>query len=127
MNHYSLMAQKVKTLPTMQETQVQSLHWDWEIPWLEEPGGLQSMGLQRVGHDWGTNKYVFSNKFWNVSSLTLVYKLLNFIILSHKTAYQLCWLKIIQCDWNLYRESWNIHLINSCLFSCSQSQRSLNS
>ena len=25
----------------------------WEIPWTEEPGGLQSMGLQRVGHDWG--------------------------------------------------------------------------
>ena len=24
----------------------------WRIPWMEEPGGLQSMGLQRVGHDW---------------------------------------------------------------------------
>ena len=28
---------------------------DWKIPWLEEPGGLQSMGLQRVGHDWVTS------------------------------------------------------------------------
>ena len=27
----------------------------WRIPWTEEPGGLQSMGLQRVGHDWATN------------------------------------------------------------------------
>ena len=27
----------------------------WEIPWTEEPGGLQSMGLQRVEHDWVTN------------------------------------------------------------------------
>ena len=27
----------------------------WEIPWMEEPGGLQSMGLQRVGHDWVTS------------------------------------------------------------------------
>ena len=27
----------------------------WRIPWREEPGGLQSMGLQRVGHDWVTN------------------------------------------------------------------------
>ena len=50
----------------MWETQVQSLGWEdplekempthvsilaWEIPWMEEPGGLQFMGLQRVGHD----------------------------------------------------------------------------
>ena len=27
----------------------------WKIPWMEEPGGLQSMGLQRVGHDWATS------------------------------------------------------------------------
>ena len=60
------MAQIVKRLPTMQETWVQSLGWEdllekemaphssilaWKIPWTEEPGGLQSMKLQRVGHD----------------------------------------------------------------------------
>ena len=60
------MAQIVKNPPTMQETQVQSLGQEdplekematqssilaWEIPWTEEPGGLQSMGLQRVQHD----------------------------------------------------------------------------
>ena len=60
------MAQRVKRLPTIQETQIQSLGQedpleeemathssilDWEIPWTEEPGGLQSMGSQRVGHD----------------------------------------------------------------------------
>ena len=60
------MAQIVKTLPAVQETQVQSLNWEdplekematpssilaWKIPWTEEPGGLQSMGLQRVRHD----------------------------------------------------------------------------
>ena len=60
------MAQTVKNLPAMQETQVQSLGWEdplekamathssilaWEIPQTEEPGGLKSMGLQRVGHD----------------------------------------------------------------------------
>ena len=59
----SLVAQMVKHLPTMQETRVQSLGQEdplekamathsrilaWEIPWTEEPGGLQSMGLQRV-------------------------------------------------------------------------------
>ena len=60
------MAQTVKRLPTMQETQVQSLgqegllekematHFSilaWKIPWMEEPGRLQSMGSQRVSHD----------------------------------------------------------------------------
>ena len=60
------MAQRVKSLPAMQETQVQSLDWEyplengmathssilvWRIPWTEEPGELQSMGLQRFGHD----------------------------------------------------------------------------
>ena len=62
----SLVAQLVKNLPAMQETWVQSLGWedpleegmathsnilDWRIPWTEEPGGLQSIGSQRVGHD----------------------------------------------------------------------------
>ena len=64
LNRASLVAQMVKYLPAMQETQVQSLGWEdplekgmathssilaWRIPWTEEPGGLQSMGLQRVG------------------------------------------------------------------------------
>ena len=61
----------VKILPMqeMQETWVWSLGWEdalelemapyssslaWEIPWTEEPGGLQSMVLQRVGHNWAT-------------------------------------------------------------------------
>ena len=60
------MAQTVKNLPAIQETQVQSLGQQdplegemathsrilaWKIPWTEEPGGLQSMEWQRVGHD----------------------------------------------------------------------------
>ena len=60
----------VKNLPARQEMRVQSLGWEdaleeeiaahssilaWRIPWTEEPGGLQFMGLQRVGHDWATN------------------------------------------------------------------------
>ena len=67
---YSLVAQRVKNLPTMQETWVQSLAWEdslekgmathsgivaWRIPWTEEPGGVQSMGSQRVRHNWATN------------------------------------------------------------------------
>ena len=65
----SLVAQMVKCLPAVQETWVQSLGWEdplqkemathsstlaWKIPWTEEPGRLQSMGSQRVGHDWET-------------------------------------------------------------------------
>ena len=59
------MAQTVKNLPAMQETWVQFLGWEdplekgmathsrilaWRIPWTEEPDGLKSMGLPRVGH-----------------------------------------------------------------------------
>ena len=61
-----LVAQMIKNLPAMQETWVQSLGCKdslekgmathssilaWEIPWTEEPGGLQSMGWERVGHN----------------------------------------------------------------------------
>ena len=60
------MAQMVKNLPSVQETRVHSLGQEdplekgmashssilaWRIPWAEEPGGVQSVGLQRVGHD----------------------------------------------------------------------------
>ena len=63
----SLVAQMVKHLSTMRETWVQSLVQEdplekemashsstiaWKIPWTEEPGKLQSMGLPRVGHNW---------------------------------------------------------------------------
>ena len=56
----------IKNLPAIQETQVPSLGWEdplqkgmvihssilaWRIPWTEEPGGLQSVGLQKVRHD----------------------------------------------------------------------------
>ena len=59
----SLVAQRLKHLPAMWETQVRSLGWEdalekemathssilaWRIPWMEEPGGLYSMGSQRV-------------------------------------------------------------------------------
>ena len=61
-----LVAQTVKRLPAMRETWVRFLGWEdplekemathsstlaWKIPWMEEPGGPQSMGSLRVGHD----------------------------------------------------------------------------
>ena len=66
MNMSSLVTQTVKNLPAMQETQILSLGLEgplesrmaahssilaWRIPWTEEPGGLQSTGSQRVGHN----------------------------------------------------------------------------
>ena len=62
----------VKNLPAIWETQVRSLGWEdplekrmethfgilaWRIPWTEEPGGLQFMGLQKVRHDCATNTF----------------------------------------------------------------------
>ena len=62
----SLVSQRVKCLPAMQDTWIQSLGWEdplekemathsstlaWKIPWMEEPDRPQSMGSQRVGHD----------------------------------------------------------------------------
>ena len=67
-------AQMVKNLPAMLEIQVRSLGQEgylekqmathsnilaWRIPCTEKPGGLQSMGSQRVGHDWATNTFTF--------------------------------------------------------------------
>jgi len=66
----SLVTQGVKNLPAMQETQVWLLGQEypleeemgthssilaWRIPWIKEPGRLQSMGSQRIRHDWKTN------------------------------------------------------------------------
>ena len=67
---FLMVAQMVKNLPAMRETWYQSLGWEdslekdmatyssilaWRIPWMEEPDRLQSMGSQRVGHDWVTS------------------------------------------------------------------------
>ena len=61
-----LVAQRLNSLPAMQETWAQSVGWEdllekekaihssilaWRIPWTEEPGGLQSTGSQKVGHN----------------------------------------------------------------------------
>ena len=71
----SLVAQKVKRGPATWKTQVRSLGWDdplekemathfntlaWKIPCVEEPGRLQSMWSQRVGHDWVTSLSLFT-------------------------------------------------------------------
>ena len=70
----SLVAQRVKRLPAMQDTWVWSLSQEdplekemapysstlaWKISWTDKPGRLQSMGFQRVGHDWATSLSFF--------------------------------------------------------------------
>ena len=97
----SLVAQRLKRLPGMQETSIGSLGWEdlletkmathsstpaWRIPWREEPGGLQSMGLQRVGHNLATSLSFFlsSPSYHTLSSLRI-----------GKTFYQCCVLRYI--------------------------------
>ena len=76
----SLVAQRVRLLPTMRESRVWSLGWEdplekemathshvlaWKIPWMKEPGRLQSMGLKRVGHDWATSLHFTSFRIFH--------------------------------------------------------------
>ena len=80
----SLVAQRLKHLPAMQETWVRSLDREdplekemathsrilaWRIPWTEEPGGLQSTGSQRVRNDWATSLSLFPLYWWWASGL----------------------------------------------------------
>ena len=75
------MAHMVKNPPAMQETWVRSLGREyplekgmaaqssilaWRIPWTEEPGGLHSMGSQRIGHHWGVvgHHYHLAYPWW---------------------------------------------------------------
>ena len=94
----SLVAQMVKNPPAMKKTQIWSMGCEdpledsmathssilaWRIPWTEEPGGLQSMGSQRVRQDWAT-KYRAHNRLgvyclWqNTNSSTRAMTLINF-------------------------------------------------
>ena len=83
-----LVAQRLKHLPPMQETWVQSLGREdplekemathssilaWRIPWTEEPGRLQSTGSQRVGHNWATSpSFLHLHELTTMKSLVTV-------------------------------------------------------
>ena len=88
----SLVAQMVKNLSAMQETQVWSLDQEdlpekdmathssilaWRIPWTEESGGLQSMGSQRDGHAWVTEHLLTLACDQDIASSWLTYVLLS--------------------------------------------------
>ena len=119
------MAQTVKRLPARQKTWVQSLgqedplekematHFStlaWKIPWTEEPGRLQSMGSQRVGHDW-------------VTSLSLSVKAMIFPVVMYgceswtikkaecwrMDAFELyCWRRLLRVPWTARRSNQSI-------------------
>ena len=94
----------IKNPPAVQETQVWSLHWEdplekgmathssilaWRIPWTEEPGGLQSRGLQRVRHDWATNIFTLLTKVCIVKALIFPVIMYRCWELDHKESWAL--------------------------------------
>ena len=100
----SLVAQTVKNLPARRKSHVLSLGWEdpaekgmaphasilaWEIPWTEEPGGLQSMGSQTVRHDQVTNTLTFVH-----SEVKTTIKLMN-MPSPHGSYLYLCFLVMI--------------------------------
>ena len=107
----------VKHLPTMQENQVYSLGREdllekematqssilaWKIPWMEEPGRLQSMGLQRVGHDWVTSLSLFTFKE------VFKRKILSFSLCDREIeAFSLTWLLATEARQNFRCQCWN--------------------
>ena len=117
------MAQLVKNLPAIQETQIWSLGWEdsleeeipstvfvpGEVPWTEETGGLQSMGFQRAGHNWATSLslsyiyiyiyiYIYMKSLYNSISLSYV-------------AFKAKYYKIFECSYN------KISIININIYS----------
>ena len=130
------MTQMIKNLPAMWETWVWSLGWEdslekgmathssvlaWRIPWTEEPGGLQSMGLQRVRHYWVTNTLTTKiRKKTRVSTLTTTVQY-SFESPSHSNQRRKRykrnpdWRKrsktLTVCRWHdlLHRKSWRYH------------------
>ena len=88
-----LVAQMIKNLPAMLEAWVPSLGQEdllekgmathsstlaWRIPWTEEPGRLQSMGSQRVGHHWVTNTFTFFVVFFSYHFI-IVYEFMDVV------------------------------------------------
>ena len=112
----SLVAQRLKRLPTMQETWVRSLGWEdhlekemvthssilaWRILWTEKPGRLPSRVSQRVGHDWATSlslEHSSALPFFRIGMKTDLFQSCGHCWLS-----RICW--CVECFWVQIRES----------------------
>ena len=107
----SLVAQMVKILPAVQETWFRSLDWEDPLeegmamhfsilapqsPWTEKPGGLESMGLQRVRHDW-TTKHSTAQPVYREGQI----KTIRSMLFSAKERYRLPWKKSKETDTKL--------------------------
>ena len=122
----------VKNLPEMQETQetwVWSLGWEdpleeemathssilaWEIPWTEQPGGLQSMGLQRVGHDWAhTDTRSIIPPYKGKSIVPCCKNIMPSLEARHKKPH-IVWFLL----WNVH--NWQIQRHGKCLSGCQR-------
>ena len=105
----SLVAQMVKNLPEVQETWIWSLYWDgplekgmathssilaWRIPWTEEPGGVHSMGSQRVGHSWGTNTHTHTH-----TQYARTERYSHYASLTHPGHFPACWVLLLDIKW----------------------------
>ena len=116
----------VKHLPTMQDTWLQSLDWEdllekemathssilaWKIPWTEEPGRLESLGSQRVGHNWATSLshslgLWFSNTHFSTSFLCcfVLFSVINGIvtlyILTNRNQVYDVWTQMLRHNFN---------------------------
>ena len=132
-----LVTQMVKNLPVM-ETWVWSLGQEdllergrtthsstvaWRIPWTEEPGGLQSLGSQRVGHDWA-NKHMYSIKHnftfyfyfkiyrnvlkWQCQIVNSSLKRWLFFLRFHLSFLRGLAVKILILSWNVYDNWWKL-------------------
>ena len=92
----------------------------WRIPWTGKSGGLQSMGSQRVGHDWVINTHMLSGYFL-VSFLTFsCCGCRNFCPLGlsvSKTGFFI-WVSVILCDWKLLKEENYPVLVHSSICGC---------
>ena len=107
----------LKNLPAVQETGVWSLGWEdslqkvmathssalaWRIPWMVEPSRVQSMGSQRVRHDWVTNtlicRYSHKGSIWNLRQFIF---------------FNICYLFWLHQVWDLFV------CLFVCFFSCS--------
>ena len=122
------MAQTVKHLPTMWETWVQSLGREdflekemathssilaWKIPWMEEPGVLQFMGSQRVGHDWANSAtHSLTQAWWQYRAR--IYSFPNFEPVHYSMSVSnCCILTYIQVYWEAGKVVWYSHIFKN--------------
>ena len=122
----------VKNLPTMRESWVWSLGQEdtlekgmathfrilaWEIIWTEEPGKLQSIGWQRIGHDWATNILPFTLKLKhcalsNISRQINVYWSITFYSVIHKVPQMM---NTIYASWDCLNKYLDAQSYTACI------------